>query len=107
MEEIKIGKVTFKISRTKSVVKLHGYSYDNTHVFFGRAKIVKPDNKSFFMVTRDLWRNGYIDEVRMLMKLAGYEISNNELEELYIKADQYVKNEEEKWKRIKRAWGIP
>ena len=93
--EIKLGKITFIISRTKSQVKLHGYRLNNEFVGFGRPKIVNPDNRSFF------------DEIRMLMKLAGYEISNSELEKRYIEADQYVKKEAEKWKRIKRAWGIP
>ena len=67
------------------------------------CSFVKPENYAFYKKMIDLWRYGYSEVIQKLLKHAGYEVP---LEKMCEEAERRIEDDAEKWKRIKKAWGL-
>ena len=106
IERIQIGRVVF-IIQGKLLVGYEFKSKDGLPFCVGVRTYIRPDNRSFFIKTMMLYDEGFLDEIQELFKMFGYDVTKEELEKSYKEAKEYVEYQREKWRRIKRAWGIP
>ena len=112
VETIKIGRVEFKVKLHEKRKLLLGFHIPSEkggiefHATFQHAKIISPNNRSFFIATRWLWKNGYKEELASLLRLCDCNVSKTQLEELYREADKYAEEKVKKFTKILKNWGL-
>jgi len=107
--DIRIDDFVFHIKKTKNTMKVCGYNYTGDKDILGcsfQCSYIRPDTRAFYIKLIDLYREGFTSVVQKLLKYAGYEISKKEIEKRFKEAEEYLKQEAEKWERIKKAWGL-
>ena len=108
--EIRIDDFTFDIKKTKNSMKVCGYTYHgrkrNIYPTGFECSFIKPDNYAFYKKLIDLCRHGYLEVIQKLLKQAGYKVSLEKIEEMCKEAERRIEENAERWKRIKKAWGL-
>ena len=114
LELVEIGRVKFrvewKVYKRSRRAFLVGFerkikeAQASTSIY--PPKVINPNNRSFFLATVELYDEGYLEEVAELFRRFGFNISLKELTENYEEAKRYAERKLEKWRRIKRAWGL-
>ncbi|RLF08478.1 MAG: hypothetical protein DRJ60_00005 [Thermoprotei archaeon] len=109
IEIIKTGRVEFEVKFCGKRKFLLGFYIpsEKRSVGFQHAKMISLNNRSFFIATRWLWKDGYREELASLLRLCGYNVSKSQLEELYREADRYAEGKVKKFTKMLKNWGLP
>ena len=104
-EKLKIGDFSFHIKRGKTSMKICGYEHGSEIVGFN-CSFIRPDGYILYKKLMHLWKKGHSDVVKKLLEYAGFKVSLEEIEERFKETEHRMKEDAERWERIRRAWGL-
>ena len=104
-ETLKIGDFTFHTKRGKTSMKICGYEHEHEIVSFN-CSFIRPNGYILYKKLMSLWKEGHSDVVQKLLEYAGFKVSIEEVEERFKETERQMKEDAERWERIRRAWGL-